>query len=356
MSAMSSDKKPNILKQISYFLANRSRFLFMNYLMKHDIKEYVLKFKNPITREAITKIVNGDIFAAGPIMMLAFMMKKACGWVIGGSHEFAKRIEQNYISLGGKVSYQSKVNKLVVKENRVTGILLENGKEHAGDYFISCADGYDTLYRMLDSKYLSPTLENAYQTWKLFPPTIQISLGVKDAYASLPPMVQYILPQVIQIDPKSTTDMLSVRVFNFDPSMAPAGHVAMTMMVPADYDYWANLRKTNQEDYDWQKAKVASEVIDALNKKLPGIKGKVEVIDVATPVTYERYNNIWKGAWEGFWPNAKQTKNHLPSTLPGLTNFWMAGQWLVPGGGLPTALGEGIRVSGEIKKLGQSNA
>jgi phytoene dehydrogenase-like protein len=224
---------------------------------------------------------------------------------------------------------------------------------HSADFVVSCADGYDTIYRMLGGQYLTPQVENAYQNWKLFPSTCQISLGVKDTYANLSPMMQYMFPQSIQIDPETSTNIITVRVFNFDPSMAPAGCVAMTIMVPADYEYWSDLRKTNKDDYDWQKARVAHDVIDALNSKLEGIKGKVEVFDVATPVTYERYNNIWKGSWEGFWPNAKQMNHLLPSTLPGLENFWMAGQWLVPGGGLPTALNEGIRVCKEISKVKQ---
>jgi phytoene dehydrogenase-like protein len=28
----------------------------------------------------------------------------------------------------------------------------------------------------------------------------------------------------------------------------------------------------------------------------------------------------------------------MDRTLPGLSNFWMAGQWVTPGGGLPGAL------------------
>ena len=34
----------------------------------------------------------------------------------------------------------------------------------------------------------------------------------------------------------------------------------------------------------------------------------------------------------------------MPRTLPGLDRFHVAGQWVVPGGGLPTAAIEGRRV------------
>jgi phytoene dehydrogenase-like protein len=34
----------------------------------------------------------------------------------------------------------------------------------------------------------------------------------------------------------------------------------------------------------------------------------------------------------------------MKKTLPGLTNFYMAGQWVQPGGGLPSALMSGYHV------------
>jgi phytoene dehydrogenase-like protein len=41
---------------------------------------------------------------------------------------------------------------------------------------------------------------------------------------------------------------------------------------------------------------------------------------------------------------------HLKKTLPGLNNFYMIGQWVEPGGGLPTALMSGRNVSQIICK------
>jgi len=45
----------------------------------------------------------------------------------------------------------------------------------------------------------------------------------------------------------------------------------------------------------------------------------------------------------------------LPIQLPGLKNFYMAGQWVSPGGGLPSALITGRGVSGLICKKSGKN-
>ena len=61
--------------------------------------------------------------------------------------------------------------------------------------------------------------------------------------------------------------------------------------------------------------------------------------DVATPITWERYTGNWRGAYEGWMFGAYE--GNMKKTLPGLDNFFMAGQWVNPGGGMPTAVMSG---------------
>ncbi len=67
--------------------------------------------------------------------------------------------------------------------------------------------------------------------------------------------------------------------------------------------------------------------------------------DVATPLTWERYTGNWRGSFEG-WLITKETfpPFHMSKTLPGLKDFYMAGQWVEPGGGVPTAAMSGRNV------------
>ncbi|MDD5686894.1 MAG: NAD(P)/FAD-dependent oxidoreductase [Elusimicrobia bacterium] len=339
-----------IVRLAGFLISNAGTALMFIRLFGMDIKDYAKRFRNPDIRETILRIIDGDIGASMLVMMLGYMAKKANGFVIGGSLEFAKRIEKKYLSLGGKIFYDSRVKEIIVENNKATGIRLENRKICNADYIVSAADGYDTIYRMLGGKYKTPLIEEAYSKWKLFPATCQVSLGVADEFKNEPPMISFILKKKIITDPKSSTGELHLRILNFDRSLAPAGKTPVAVMLPADYDYWANLRNENKAEYDKQKKRIAEETIEAINNRFPGIKEKVEAVDVATPATYERYTNVWKGRWEGFWPNAKQVRKKIPYKIPGLSNFWMAGQWLHPGGGLPPALMDGKQVCSEICK------
>jgi phytoene dehydrogenase-like protein len=68
--------------------------------------------------------------------------------------------------------------------------------------------------------------------------------------------------------------------------------------------------------------------------------------DVATPTTFERYTGNWKGSFEGWQvtPGTWSIGKIMRKTLPGLDNFYMAGQWVEPGGGLPPAAMSGRNV------------
>jgi phytoene dehydrogenase-like protein len=104
-------------------------------------------------------------------------------------------------------------------------------------------------------------------------------------------------------------------------------------------DFWIDLRKQDIKEYEKVKSEFARKVIDILEQKIGGMKDFVEVMDVATPATYHRYTQSWKGSAQGWLPG----KNIMASSpvgfeLPGLKNFYYASQWSWPGGGLPVAV------------------
>jgi len=73
-----------------------------------------------------------------------------------------------------------------------------------------------------------------------------------------------------------------------------------------------------------------------LDKRFPGLSSQVEMRDVATPVTFHRYTGNWQGTFEGWLLTPATVNLRMKKTLPGLDRFYMAGQWVQPGGGLPS--------------------
>jgi len=71
---------------------------------------------------------------------------------------------------------------------------------------------------------------------------------------------------------------------------------------------------------------------------VPGVRQAIEVIDVSTPATVIHFTGNWKGSMEGWLLTPGSEFGLLPNTLPGLRQFMMVGQWVMPGGGLPSGL------------------
>ncbi len=74
---------------------------------------------------------------------------------------------------------------------------------------------------------------------------------------------------------------------------------------------------------------MARTVVELLEQRFPGISRQVEMVDVATPLTFERYTGNWKGSFEGrlITPqNAYPMMKPMRQVLPGLQDFYMCGQ------------------------------
>jgi len=336
---MPIDKAPELYGPLdgAKLLTRMVPFLkIMNSWKKISIQDFAKEFTDPFLRQVFPLTFNlPDFPMMAALMTLAWMSQKAAGFPEGGSLEFSRSIERRYLSLGGKIHYHSPVSKILVVDDRAVGVRLANGKEHRGDIVVSAADGHTTIFQMLDGRYTDEKILEYYEQLPLFPPLIQVSLGVALSFAGEPRLLLYHLKQPVVIAGKEEK-LLGVEIYNFDPTLAPPGKTVLDVKLYADYDYWKNL-KQNPRRYKAEKEKVAKQVIDLLEQRFPGLAGQIEMLDVATPMTWERYTGNWRASFEGWLITTRTFGMSMSKTLPGLKDFYMCGQWVEPGGGVPSA-------------------
>jgi phytoene dehydrogenase-like protein len=317
--------------------------------------EFASRCRNPLLSKAIQEIFMPESSVFFLLITLASMHKKASGYPIGGSLHFSKLIEARYITLGGKINYQSRVEKVLVEDDCAQGIQLENGNIHRADIVISATDGYSTIFKMLGGRYINEKLRDYYsgrsKKLKLFPSLVFVSLGLARTFDDEPHALSFPLKKPLVVDDSTNYEFLSVRIFNFDPTLAPEGKTVITVMFGTyNYEFWVNLREKDNERYNQEKKRIATEVIEALEGRFGNIKSNIEVVDVSTPASIIRYTNNWKGSFEGWQPNPGTLMLRMDKILPGLRNFYMIGQWVEPGGGLPPAIMSGRNVTQIICK------
>jgi phytoene dehydrogenase-like protein len=310
--------------------------------------DYVTRFKDPVLREALLEMWFSEFSMFFMLFTFAYLHKKAAGYPIGGSMPMSETLAQRYTDLGGAIHYKKRVAKILVENDRAVGVRLVDGSEHRADRVISAADGHATIFEMLDGKYADAQTREPYESWPTFPSLLYVGLGASRTFEDEPKTVSGIsfpLQEPMEIG-ASVRDRLEVRIFNHDPTLAPEGKTAMVVMLEDEYAYWKALAE-DRPVYNERKDQVAGAVIQALDQRYPGLADQIEMVDVATPVTFERYTGNWKGSFEGWLltpQNASTMMRPMSQTLPGLDNFYMCGQWVEPGGGLPTGVMSGRRL------------
>ena len=356
--SMPLNKAPEVMNPFDGLKMMFKMFPYFGAFKKWDkisAEELASRCKNLLLSRAILEIFLPDSPVFFLLYTLVSMHKKSAGYPVGGSLNFARLIEKKYINLGGKVNYNSRVEEIIVDDDIARGIRLENGNTHLADIIISAADGYSTIFKMLNGKYIDEKRREYYsgqsEKLKVFPSLVFVALGVARKFDDEPHTLIFPLKKPLVVDESVSYEYLPVRIFNFDPTLAPEGKTSITVNLGTyNYEFWVNLRKSNKEKYRQEKERIANEVIEALEERFGNIKSNIEVTDVSTPASLIRYTNNWKGSFEGWHPGRGTMMLRIDKTLPGLENFYMIGQWVEPGGGLPPAIMSGRNVAQIICK------
>jgi phytoene dehydrogenase-like protein len=303
-----------------------------------SITTYIARFKSKALREALQIIVGNEAMSALVlVMLLAFRTQNNTGFVAGGSWDFAMAIADRYTRLGGILRYKTSVTSVKVENNRAIGVQCADGAFVPAATVISCADGHTTIFKMLAGRFVDKRIRHLYEHGQPFPPLLQISLGIRKTFPDAPHTLNLPLDQPLCVDDQTRHDRLEVETFDSESGLCPEGTTVMTVRLPTDYKFWSGLKRGDCGRYRTEKQRILEEIIAILDRRFPGLAAQVEHSDIATPATFVRYTGNWQGSYEGWLPTPAVLRRPIAYTLPGLKNFFMAGHWVVVGGGLPSA-------------------
>jgi phytoene dehydrogenase-like protein len=334
------------------------RLIKLSRYFKYTLGSYSRKFKNPALRSAISSLH----YAVPQFPLFGQLLKEgnvAAGgvsWPVGGAITLAENMALQYQQSGGTIQYSKKVVKILTKDDKACGVKLEDGTEHTADFVVSNVDGRKTIMQMLSGKYINRKISRYYQPNQIddLEFAVLIFLGVKRDLSSYPPA------SVIYLEEPDTIcglacQHLDIQTYGYDSSMAPPGKGVIKVELRARPSYFSSMIQ-DKDAYQSEKMKIADQVINLLENKWSGVKASVEVVDVVTLHTWERFMGGTNG-----WPNWPNKKFSIMSdifgfgdryTLPGLKNFYFAGQWATSAGAL---LMNAISGKTVIKKICKQN-
>jgi len=313
--------------------------------------DYAAGFNDPLLQQTFREMFTPETSVLFLLMTLVWMHQRDAGYPLGGSLNFARLIEKRYLELGGQIDYNSRVRRIDTAGDAAGGIVLADGTSHPADIVISAADGHDTVFNLLQGKYVDDYVRRIYETYEPFSSYLMVTHGVKRTFEGYPATLVLPLAEPLRVDPMTEINYIMVRIFNFDPSSAPAGSTVIATTLPSwDYQYWQQLRETDKPAYAAAKSRLSEVVCDILEARLGGIRAKLEMTDVSSPASVIRYTGNWRGSLEGWLLTPRVGLRGIRKTLPGLKGFYMAGQWVEPGGGVPAVMMSGRNVAQVICK------
>lgn len=306
-----------------------------------SISHYAERFRHPLLRKLCTCYLPSTYSAMAMFYTYATFCNGNGDLPAGGSKGIIDRMEALYRSLGGKVITSHEASRIVMDGNRAVGVEFTDGTSVSADWVVPACDTYETLTRLLPDAMNDDYFAPKYADRKNY--SIYNSLN---CYFALDGRASDSMEHnTIVLD--GSVDVLGnvkstfiMKNFDYEPGFAPEGHSVIQVMADltdVDFDHWKALYDSDRASYKYRKNEVATRICECVEARFPLMKGRLTLLDVATPVTHQRWCNAYKGAYMTFVLGPTVKKGMHSGRLKGIDNLVLAGQWLQMPGGMPNA-------------------
>lgn len=312
------------------------------FLQMESTLGYARRFKSPRIRTLLMAVVDPDINALSLIYTLSTFSAGDSGYPKGGSLQMAKNMATCLTALGGEIRYRTPALS-IAKEGNTVSVQTASETLQADAVIISmdARKAIDKLFgEPLKERWAQRMRNNLRTTQCMF-----VGMGIKADLSAYPRSMQIVLPRPFTVA-GITYKTLLVNNYAREADYAPPGCSVLTCLLHGDsYGYWTEAKSDGS--YAARKQETIALVIDRLSDRIPEIKAFVEVTDMATPLTYERYCDTHQGSYMSHWAPFTRVPHAPIRHVPGI---YFTGQRVSFSGGLPPAATVGRRTAQTLCK------
>jgi phytoene dehydrogenase-like protein len=223
------------------------------------------------------------------------------GFVRGGMGAVSEAIAASARARGVEIRVNAPVAKVLVRDGRARGVVLESGEEIAALTVASNLDPKLTFLRLLDAKDLDPEFVRAIGSFRIEGTSCKINLALNGlpeftAFPGAPgphhKATMHICPSIDYVerawdDAKygrpSEQPLLELTLPTmYDPSLAPKGkHIMGVFLQYAPYTL-------SEHTWDQLREPFADRAISVIERYAPNIRSIIEQREVLTPLDLER--------------------------------------------------------------------
>ncbi len=294
------------------------------------------------------------------------------GFARGGMGSIAEALARAFQSFGGEIMVDAGVDKILVTNGKVKGVVLDNGDEHYADIVVSNLDPKRTFLNVMDENDLPADVVKKAKNFKIRGSSgkLNISLDGMPTFKAVPKGHELLKADIHFIDSMERMErayddwkngtwskdpyldcLIPTQV---DPTMAPPDKHMMTIFVQ-----YCPPKVDGKDWTDEQRDAFGKTVIDQISEYSPDFKDLILHAEIRTPREIE--NEV--GLTEGNIFQGELTMDQLlfNRPFPGYAQYrgpvkgmYMSGSGTHPGGGVMGA--PGANSAREIlKDIGRKN-
>jgi len=294
------------------------------------------------------------------MLSLGFMwnvMSEAGIWFPScGIHGLNDLLADRVAAEGGDIKLSAPVQNILVRKGRAAGVRTVEGAEYEARWVVSNADAKTTLLGLVEPGTLPEDFRCTVAATPYTGSELRVYLGVDPRRVDLGRMraarvgFRALEPET-GIGPAGPEDFgareIDVCLWSDNaPALVPEGKASIILGAGFSYDHFARFRtgpKTRTGDYAGYKKRLAEKLIEAAGNLLPGLGSAVDVMDAATPLTYEDWGHRHRGAiagwtWSSDYGEALGKKLLIETPVPHLllAGIFAAADLFL--GGVPTSM------------------
>jgi phytoene dehydrogenase-like protein len=312
--------------------------------------------------------------------MWGLMSREGIWYPKGGMRAFCDRLVDaiSNASMGsqgvGKIRLGTEVKRIRIRGGRALGVTLADGTQIDGAAVISNGDYKTTFIRLIDPRIMSEKWRGLLKRAKQTNSVLQVCLGIDTSRVDLSAFSEasrLIFRQSLgeaageervdwlaeKVNPETlAAQELEVSLWSReDSTLAPPGGAVIVMRTEADYAHFSKYRPRygrRSLGYRSYKTELSRALVRQGARLIPGLKEAIQILDVATPLTFEERGGRTEGAVAGwswdFKDNPNQPVELVRTPIKGL---YMAGYQAFSAlfmGGVPTAMLSGHRAAESV--------
>ncbi|MBW2119959.1 MAG: NAD(P)/FAD-dependent oxidoreductase, partial [Deltaproteobacteria bacterium] len=268
-------------------------------------------------------------------------------------------ITNRFLSHGGTARFNCGAKKIIIENGAVKGVITENGDRIPVKYVVSNASQITTYARLIDPEHVPETVfrEMGGRSLSTSAFTMFVGFDCEPGEVGITETTNFLLQNTAATDivldrmkrVDISDDSMLLSCYDVaDPDFSPPGTCQASIVALKYGKPWLSIPPTR---YHKAKFRCAESMLRRVEDIFPNVRGHIEELEVATPLTHMRYLGHPDGAIYGFEQYTRDSMFFQPGRYSPIEGLYFASGWIGDCGFQPTLQAGMAAAKSIIKKL-----